>query len=259
MTDRELTCHEARLFLPAYLDDELSVGECARMGEHLAGCAECRTEEDSALALRAAIRGAGLHARPDELLAERVRRAVRAEARREASAVSQRRTPIWQWAMAAGVAVLSVAAGVGAIEWQKRDSRERLIARDVVADHLRSLRSGPLIEVASSDRHTVKPWFQGKVDFAPLVPDLSRQGWVLEGGRVDYVDGRSVAALVYRRALHAINVFTWSSQGRDSAIQQADANGYQILHWDSGGMTWWVISDLNRVELTDFAHALRGR
>jgi anti-sigma factor RsiW len=115
------------------------------------------------------------------------------------------------------------------------------------------------VDVPSSDRHTVKPWFQGKLDFAPPVPDLSELGWVLIGGRLDYLDGRPVAAVIYQRRMHNINVFVWPHRGSaDATIQQENAQGYQILHWNGADMTYWVVSDLNRDELMDFARALRG-
>jgi anti-sigma factor RsiW len=140
-----------------------------------------------------------------------------------------------------------------------RSSHEQLIASAVLAGHIRSLQANHLVDVPSSDRHTVKPWFQGKLDFSPPVPDLSELHWVLIGGRLDYVDGRPVAVLVYQRRLHDINVFLWPNHGSaDDAIRQEDAQGYQILHWNGAETTYWVVSDLNSAELLDLARALRG-
>jgi len=105
----------------------------------------------------------------------------------------------------------------------------------------------------------VKPWFQGRLDFSPPVPDLSELGWTLIGGRLDYVDGRSVAVIVYQRRMHNINVFLWPNHGSsDDAIRQEEAQGYQILHWNGAEMTYWVVSDLNNAELLELARALRG-
>jgi anti-sigma factor RsiW len=141
-----------------------------------------------------------------------------------------------------------------------RSSHQQLIASAVLAGHIRSLQPGHLIDVPSSDQHTVKPWFQGKLDFSPPVPDLSELGWNLVGGRLDYVDGRPVAVLVYQRRMHNINVFLWPNHdSADDAIKQEDAQGYQILHWNGAETTYWVVSDLNKAELVEFARALRGR
>src|SRR5271156_67337 len=113
-----------------------------------------------------------------------------------------------------------------------RSSRQQLVASAVLAGHIRSLQPGHLIDVPSSDRHTVKPWFQGKLDFSPPVPDLSELGWTLVGGRLDYADDRPVAVLVYQRRMHNINVFLWPNHGStDDAIGAEDGQGYQILHW----------------------------
>jgi anti-sigma factor RsiW len=140
-----------------------------------------------------------------------------------------------------------------------RSSHEQVIASAVLTGHIRSLQGDHLVDVPSSDRHTVKPWFQGKLDFSPPVPDLSEMNWPLIGGRLDYVDGRPVAALIYRRRMHNINVFVWPNHSSaDSTIKEEDAQGYQILHWNGAEMTYWVVSDLNREELLDLARALRG-
>ncbi len=137
-----------------------------------------------------------------------------------------------------------------------RSSHDELIASAVLAGHIRSLQAEHLIDVPSSDRHTVKPWFQGKLDFSPPVPDLSELGWNLIGGRLDYVDGRPVAVLVYQRRMHNINVFVWPNHDPVSVsntIQEDDAQGYQILHWNGAEMTYWVVSDLNNAELLELA------
>jgi anti-sigma factor RsiW len=141
-----------------------------------------------------------------------------------------------------------------------------LIAQEVVAGDMRALISGHLTDVASSDQHTVKPWFAGKLDFSPPVVDLAGQGYPLAGGRVDYVDGRPVAALVYRHNQHVINLFVWPAAQRQAAGAQAavsptspQASTYQgenLLHWDQAGMTFWAISDMDPAELRQFAGLL---
>jgi anti-sigma factor RsiW len=133
------------------------------------------------------------------------------------------------------------------------------IARDVVTSHVRSLLAEHLTDVASSDRHTVKPWFAGKLDFAPVVVDLSAEGFPLVGGRLDYLEHRTVAALVYGRRKHVINLFIWPSEYGDiGALQSATTQGFQIARWNEAGTAYWAISDLNSSELRQFIQVYRG-
>jgi len=131
-----------------------------------------------------------------------------------------------------------------------------LIASEVIDSHVRSLQPGHLIDVPSSDRHTVKPWFQGKLDFSPPVPDLSAQGWTLVGGRLDYIDRHPAAALVYQRGKHECNVYLWPNAGGNSrALSQSADRGYQVIHGSNASLNYWIVSDLNLAELRDFAKA----
>jgi len=134
-----------------------------------------------------------------------------------------------------------------------------VIAREVLTSHLRSLMPGHLMDVVSTDQHTVKPWFNGRVDFSPPVSDFAADGFSLVGGRLDYLDGRAVAALVYGRRKHIVNVFVWpASDGSESAVLSTAHDGYNLMHWRRGGMTYWIVSDLNAQEMGDFARLLRG-
>jgi anti-sigma factor RsiW len=256
-----MNCDDSRIYLPAYLDEELGVAESLRVQKHLTECGDCRQAQDEQLALRSALRDPDLYAHPSVDFSKRIEAAVRRAAQEEAR--SQR--PSWLdafrfgWVPAAAV-LLIVSIGAFLVVNSLRSSHQQLIASAVLAGHIRSLQPGHLIDVPSSDQHTVKPWFQGKLDFSPPVPDLSELGWNLVGGRLDYVDGRPVAVLVYQRRMHNINVFLWANHdSADDAIKQEDAQGYQILHWNGAETTYWVVSDLNKAELVEFARALRGR
>ena len=122
----------------------------------------------------------------------------------------------------------------------------------LVADHVRALRAGPLVEVTSTDRHTVKPWFQGRLDFAPPVFDLASEGFVLMGGRVQRVQGNAVAALAYARNQHVIDVFVWPNSARQAAVLSV-RRGFNVLHWSDGSMQYWAVSDIERAEIERFA------
>ncbi len=257
-----MTCEDSKAFLHPYLDDQLGVGDNLRVQQHIAGCEDCRHAQEEQLALRSLVRDPGLYAEVPAEFAARIQGALRQAAAQEEAAARPKRFNFFGSlrlvpAIAMALAVLTV-AGLFTVN-RLRSSHEQLMADAALASHIRSLQAGHLIDVESSDRHTVKPWFHGQLDFAPPVPDLSDLGWALIGGRLDYMDGRPVAALVYQRRKHNINVFLWPSQGSPSSeIQHQDAQGYQILHWTGTDMTYWVVSDMNQAELTEFAKALRG-
>jgi anti-sigma factor RsiW len=131
------------------------------------------------------------------------------------------------------------------------------VAGEVVEDHVRALRDAHLFEVRSSDQHTVKPWFLGKLDFSPPVEDLSSIGFSLIGGRLDHVAGQPVAALVYQRRLHPINVYIWPAADGTAASDTRTIRGFQVRHWIRNGMSFWAVSDLNDAELSEFVRALQ--
>jgi anti-sigma factor RsiW len=250
-----MSCENTALYLHAYLDDELGVADAIRFEQHLAECAECRLVHERSLALRSALRRSDLSFPLPPALSLRVNRAIRQAAAPQSH--SLRNGSRYWMALAASIVVT---AGLSWLVFDNssRSSRQELVAREVVDSHIRSLQANHLVDVPSSDRHTVKPWFQGKLDFSPPVPDLSAQGWVLVGGRLDYLDSQPVAALIYERRKHQINVLVRpTTGGAEEAIRQQTSQGYQVLHWTHSGMTYWVTSDLNPSELREFAETLK--
>jgi anti-sigma factor RsiW len=240
-----MNCQEARVLLMAYHDDELQPADTLRVEEHLGTCDACRAADAEAKALSQLLRDSELYIQPSDALKSRVKFAIR----RQAGPGPQ---PVLVWSAIA--ATLIAALGIAAI--LHRSGPPDLIASEVIDSHVRSLQPGHLIDVPSSDRHTVKPWFQGKLDFSPPVPDLSAQGWTLIGGRLDYLDRRPVAALVYQRGRHEINVYLWpAASGGTHTVEESTARGYQVLHGSNGSLNYWIVSDLNLSELREFAKA----
>jgi anti-sigma factor RsiW len=237
----------------AYLDGELAASDAGELEAHLAGCPTCGRFRDDRLALRKAIAARMPRLEAPELLRARVRAAWReaagpARARRSASIMA------WRWlAFAASLAAVAVGSWRLAVVRTASSS----LSNEVLASHVRSLMPGHLSDVVSSDQHTVKPWFDGKLDFSPPVHDFSGRGYPLLGGRLDYLNGRPVAALVYGRRRHVINVFLWPAAGPEGIARSVELRGYHILHWATPDLAYWVASDLGLSELTDFAELLR--
>jgi len=243
-----MECGEARPLIDAYRDGELPLERAAELERHLAGCAQCAELQTSRAALGAALRGKlPYHAAPPAL-ERRVRRALAA-----ASGGERRRAASAPWLRLAASFIL-VAGLSAALGYYAAPREASLVPEEVFSAHVRGMLSGHEgIDVVSSDEHTVKPWFAGKLDFSPPVVDLASDGFALAGGRVDYVDGRTVAALVYRHRKHVITLFLWPTREPARAIAASTRRGDNLVHWADGGMDYWAVSDLNAEELADFA------
>ena len=239
-----MSCELVGRDLDAYLDRELDAASSVALREHVMACAACRRQLAQREALTKLVRGAPYYSAPDRLRARVLAQSSRSN--------SVRRVLPW-----AAAAVLALSVGAGMTLWPSASSGGNVIADEVVSDHVRSLMANHLFDVQSTDQHTVKPWFLGKLDFSPPVVDLASIGFPLVGGRLDYLDGRPVAALVYQRQKHTLNLFI--SPQRDGTFAPASVRsvrGFHIHHWTRAGMSFWVVSDLNDGELSEFTRAL---
>jgi anti-sigma factor RsiW len=236
--------------LHAHADGELDVAHALEVEEHLRHCPACARASAEILELRAALRAGLPRFGAPEGLASRVRAALRR---------AEGRPRPRRLLLALAASLLVVALGAFALARSLPSARDRLV-QEVIDSHVRSQMASHLLDVESSNRHRVKPWFQGKLDFSPPVEDLSDGGFALVGGRLDYVNGRPVAAVVYRRRQHVINLLVWPApEGGESAPRSEARQGYHLVGWRGEGMEWWAVSDLNPGELAEFVRQARGR
>jgi anti-sigma factor RsiW len=245
------------LLVQAELDDELDAAQAVALRAHREGCAICRAAEiELSQARRLVQRNELYEPVPD---AVRARLVARLSAVRPATRlVSLARPPRWRllWQPVAGFGLGAACAATLALMFLMPGQQSLL--GQVITGHIRALQPGHLEDVASSDQHTVKPWFDGRLDFAPPVRDFAAQGFPLKGGRLDYLGGRPVAALVYQRNKHVINLFVWPAPSvTPKPPEVATEQGYNVVHWSGAGMSFWAASDVERAQLGDFAELWR--
>jgi anti-sigma factor RsiW len=242
-----MACERADTVVHGYFDNELDAVKAAEFESHLEQCPECVAALDALESLRSTINVA----QPYEKMSASFRKKILADLHVQGATTTARErvTTDWRWLAMAATFLLLIYCGWRVASLNRADSRETMMASKVVDAHLRSLQPGHLEDVISTDQHTVKPWFDGKVDFAPPVRDFAEQGYPLQGGRLDVIDNRSVAALVYGRRKHVVNVFVWPTSEKDAAPRSGSIQGYQWIDWRKQGMEFYAVSDASAPDL----------
>ena len=241
-----MNCHDAARLIDPYIDDELAEADTASVVDHIDACALCRQRVADRESLRRLVRSVPYHAAP-----ARVRMSIATGPRR-----SRMSSHVLAWA--AGLAMAVTAAGTIGFRARETAQATTALAREVVDRHISALASERVFEVRSSNQHTVKPWFQGKLDLSPPVADLASAGFPLVGGRVETIGGRRVAALVYQRREHVIDVFVSPTRGGVATSDTRSIRGFQERHWIHADLSLWAVSDLNDRELAEFVQAFES-
>jgi len=249
-----MSCRETKDLLNAYVDGELDSAGSLGVENHIKGCASCLADVENLHALASAIHNGALRFNAPKTLKRNVETAIR-KANPEAKPAYFN----WRWATAFASIVLIVAATWTITTQRAASSQQTQFVNEIISSHVRSLMANHITDVASSDSHTVKPWFSGKLDYSPPATDLTDRGFRLVGGRLDYIGGRSVAAVVYQRSQHFINLFVWPSSTGPAADGEGEMTrqGYNLIHWSKSGMNYWLVSELNLAELNDCARLLK--
>jgi anti-sigma factor RsiW len=243
-----MNCDEILPLIDAYHDGELDIMHSVEIERHLAGCEQCAARLKKLHALREAVGRAAFSA-PENLRAN-----VLASLRTRPAETAQARFRLTSGLALAAALVL----GFFLAQVFSGNSSEKILLATLTDSHIRSLAGTHLVDVPSSDQHTVRPWFEGKIDFAPPVEDLSAIGFPLVGGRLEFVSSRSVAALVYERRKHFINLFIWPAKKSEPITAKSPQRGYNILHWANNGMNYYAVSEINADDLRKFADAINS-
>lgn len=241
-----MICVELERNLDSYVDCEIAADTATVIREHLRSCFACRQRVAERQVIGRLVRGMPYYEAPHRLHTHVSMLVRRTRFRRR----------LVGWA-AAAVVLLSFGGVVGLVRSTAPAGAGGRMVNDVVDGHVRSLMAEHLFDVQSTDQHTVKPWFLGKLDFSPPVVDLASAGFPLVGGRVDYLSGRPVAALVYQRQQHTINVFIWPTTADGQNVGAWSLRGFHVRHWIRDGMSLWAVSDLDDMALNEFVAALR--
>jgi mycothiol system anti-sigma-R factor len=247
-----MSCDFTGAVLHGYLDGELDAVRAAEFERHLERCSECVSAMETQEFLRSSIERAQLY----EQAPASLRAKVLSEVGASPSIKLMSRRALWSLLAAAAALLLVVYGGWRVLDGLRGGNNQAILAAQILDAHLRSLQPGHLTDVVSSDQHTVKPWFDGRLDFSPPVRDFADQGVPLLGGRLDVIRSRTVAALVYGRRKHVINVFIWPSSERESQLISGTKLGYNWVHWGKDGMEISAVSDVNSADLFELHQLL---
>jgi anti-sigma factor RsiW len=251
-----MICEETHTLLHALIDGELDAGHAREAEGHVASCRRCAAQLRDYRGLHEAMSAPGVHYQAPEGLRRRIEAALPTTNERQPRAIAPgRRSLLKAFAMGSAMSTALAACLVLFVVHTQEDQR---IVGDVVSAHLRSLQGNHLIDVQSTDQHTVKPWFNGRLDVAPPVIDLTSQGFTLIGGRLDYIDGRPVAAIVYKRRAHVINLFVSQSVGSESGATMEKLQGFTVWSWAWSDLNFRAVSDINPEELQEFGNKLKA-
>jgi anti-sigma factor RsiW len=249
-----VNCSEIETLINAYVDGELDAGHVFEVEQHLHGCQACDQVYQSSKNMHERLQNGNLAYPAPTGLRERIQLALPSDQPKPRSRSTRTN---WNWPALAASLLLGIIAGGTAVEFMP-GSRTPPIAEQLLSSHVRSqMFEKHLVDVRSTDQHEVKPWFQGKLDFSPPVHDLADLGYPLVGGRLDYIDGRPVAALVYQRRKHLINLFVWPVAAHDERALSLTRQGYHFIHWIDSNTNYWAVSDLNMEELDEFAKLVK--
>ncbi|GHO98938.1 membrane protein [Reticulibacter mediterranei] len=246
-----MNCDDVQDLIDGYVDGELDLVRSLEIEQHLQKCVTCMQEYKNRQILHRAISNGNFYYRAPASLQKRIQSSMK-------SSPPPLRGIAWRTLIAAAALTLLLIVAWNVVRFVMLTSTTNSLTQEVLASHIRSLMPGHLVDVSSSNQHTVKPWFNGKLDFSPPVVDLAQQGYPLIGGRLDYVRNKAVAVLVYQHGGHVINLFVWpegqnEGQGTTSITQQ----GYHILSWNRSGMSYWVVSDLEEAQLQEFVRLVQ--
>ena len=250
-----MNCEAAKPFLDSYADGELDLVLHLKIEQHLEDCFNCDLNYKDLNSLKTALsEDNSLYFRAPENLRRNIMSSL-SESRPEQT---PSRYWTWRWApvfAAVSIAVVTLLSVFTLI--RPSTNSEDLAANEMVSAHVRSMMLDHLMDVPSTDQHTVKPWFEGKLDFSPQVVDLGQQGFTLVGGRLDYAEGRPIAAIVYKRRQHVINLFVYP-ESQSTSGETLSKQGFNIVRWNKNGMAFWAVSDLNAAELQQFTDLLKS-
>jgi anti-sigma factor RsiW len=244
-----MNCQQAKPLIEPYADGELDAAAILELEKHIHECPACALAWRNVQGLKKALKQDALFfTAPKEL-----RRRVKAELHSQLETKSWWDFRNWNWLTAATTSLATACLALLLTVTLTRPSAEQRLTQEIVSSNIRSLMANHMLDVVSTDQHTVKPWFNGKLDFSPPVKDLAAQDFPLVGGRLDYISGRSVAALVFQHHKHVINLFIWPVNENDAKpVSLTPIQGYNVIHWSKADMTFWAVSDLNEKEMMEF-------